>query len=418
MSCFHLLCGVVFILVFCTAIRGQSGNASVRDIASYLQQNQIEVRLENGRLNEAAAKWLRSAAAPAQFVFIGEEHDTREIPQISAAVWRELTPLGYRHAAIEAGQWLGGRLDRLARFGDQTALAQFMAAVLPRRHNISVPPSSLEDLAFYAALGRGTQFRQPLIWGLDHEFKAAPLLTRLLALAGRSHRARINTLLHQIAAAEAAAQYNLQPFKPQIERLIQTIPARAGTEAAQILDALRRRICGASKDQERGDVMKQLFLQNYRAAQRAGEPRPRVMLRFGAYHAKRGLMSEFGSSTLANFVAELAFAENTQMLNLIFINCALDSTGDWRAPKTYPRPCSPRECVWLAPFAAAAQFDGTLFDVRPLRNELGSESLIIPPELSEIIAGFDAVVVLKNSPPASFRYSRKQTIQPAQPTIH
>jgi hypothetical protein len=97
---------------------------------------------------------LREAASEAQFLFVGEEHDSHEIPVILAGLWPELTPLGYRHIASEARQWLGGRLDRYARFGDEHALEQFRRAALPRRPNISVPPSSDEDIQFYASVGR------------------------------------------------------------------------------------------------------------------------------------------------------------------------------------------------------------------------------------------------------------------------
>jgi hypothetical protein len=229
--------------------------ASTQDaeIAPYLQQHRYELMLTGERLDGPAARWLREEASKAQFFFIGEEHDTREIPLILTSLWPELTRLGYRHAAIEAGQWLGGRLDRFARFKDKKALAQFKTAALPRRPNVSVPPSSEEDIAFYEALGQAGQFRLPLVWGLDHEFRVAPLLARLLELTPNgAQRRQIESALTKVSEAERSGQYNMQPFKREIEVIAGSISARPGGEAAQIQDALRRRVFGNEFDQPRG----------------------------------------------------------------------------------------------------------------------------------------------------------------------
>jgi hypothetical protein len=395
---------LVVMLAFASVIRAQAQGA---EIGPDLQRHRYELRLAEGRLDGPAARWLREEASKVQFLFVGEEHDTREIPLILAALWPELVPLGYRHVAIEAGQWLGGRLDRYARFQGRRALARFKAAAFPRRPNVSVPPSSEEDLEFYARLGSAGQFDAPVIWGLDHEFKATPLLKRLGELApDSSRRQRVASLLARVEAAERVGKYNLQPFKSEINALIRAFRFRPGTEGEQLLDALRRRVFGEEYDQERGDVFRQLFLRNYRAAQRAGEARPRVLLRFGSYHAGRGLMPEFGTSTLANFVAEFAFTEGARMLNVMFIACAPDSpsklTDDWRARQSHPRHCSPRERAWLKPFSEAAGGEWTLFDVRALRERARRGELAVGWELREVITGFDAVILLKESAPARF----------------
>jgi hypothetical protein len=372
-------------------------------ITTHLRQRQIQLTIKDGRLNQAAADWFRSEAAAAQYLFIGEEHDTREIPLIAGGLWRELVPLGYRHVAIEAGQWLGGRLDRFARFADVQALAQFTAATWPRRPQISVPPIGEEDIVFYESLGRPSRLRTPtdtaLIWGLDHEFRVTPLLKRLVELTpDLQRRLRVEAILAKVRAAESAGAFNMQPFKTELTALARMFRPPSGTEVAQILDAIKRRTFGDKYDQERDDVFKELFLRNYRAAQRAGGARPRVMLRFGSYHGKRGLMSDFGNSTLANFVAEFAYLEGARMLNVIFISCAdaPQSPGDQR------RPCEPRENGWLKPFAEAANYRWTLFDVRGLRELLGKGELRVGCELYEILAGFDAVVLLKDSARAHF----------------
>lgn len=342
--------------VLSTAALAASATGQSQDLADHLRRARYDITLTDGRVEGAGATWLVAEASKAQFFFVGEEHDTREIPLVLAALWPKLMAAGYRHVAIEAGQWLGGRVDRFARSADRDALDQFRRAVFPRRPNVSVPPSSNEDIELYSAMARtassGSAQSSPLIWGLDHEFTIAPLLERLeLLTRDTPAHGRVATLHRDVAHAERQQSYNLRPFATDISRLVASISAPELSEQGQLLDALRRRVAVAGSDQERGDVFRQLFVRNYRAAQAGGEPTPRVMLRFGHYHAKRGLMFEYGTSTLANFVAEFARLEDSQLFNVMFIACSLTSRDDWRAPREHPRACSPRERAWLSAFA-------------------------------------------------------------------
>ena len=388
------------------ATREQMDEAQGRGIhetvAAYLERSALEVALNaDGGLEGPAAEWFRTEAAEAQFVFIGEEHDVREVPILVGALWRELVPLGYKHVAIEAGPWLGDRLDKFARFADQQALADFRGATLPRLPNNSVPPISEEDIAFYRRLGSvsGPHRRSaaPLIWGLDTEYRAAPLLKRLLELSPRLQAAQ--SLLEQVGAAERSGDYNTRAFRGAIEQVIQQARAEPETELRYILDALRWRIADPREHTSR-NLKKELFLRQYDAATEEGEPKPRVMFRLGAYHAARGLMHDFGSSTLANFVAELAIAERTRMLNVAIVNCQDTSPGD------FPRPCTWEQQRALRPFRSAAVADWTLFDLRGLRAPLRQarlnalQSYPAGWEYWNLVMSFDAVLLLGRSEPS------------------
>ncbi len=402
----QFLLGLLSFVAFCEAAAAQDGpEPGIHEaVAAYLEQSAFEVALSaEGELEGPAKEWFRAEAAEAQFVFIGEEHDVREVPILVGALWRELVPLGYEHVAIEAGPWLGDRLDKFARFSDQQALSHFQGATWPRLPNNSVPPISEEDVAFYEELGSvsGPHRRSaaPLIWGLDAEYRAAPLLRRLAELSPRSARRQaVQSLLEQVWAAERSGDYNTGAFRDAIEQVIQQTRARPKTELRYILDALRWRI-SALGEQTSDDFKKELFLRQYKAAKERGEPKPRVMFRLGAYHAARGLMHDFGASTLANFVAELAIAEQTRMLNLAMINCRDTSPGD------FPRPCSWEQQRALRPFRSAAVADWTLFDLRGLRAPLRQARLnalqSYPDgwEYWDLVMSFDAVILLDRSEP-------------------
>ena len=394
-------------VAFCQTAAAQDGpSRGIHEtVAAYLEQSALEVALSaEGGLEGPAAEWFRAEAAKARFVFVGEEHDVREVPILVGALWRELVPLGYKHVAIEAGPWLGDRLDRFARFADQQALAHFRGATLPRLPNNSVPPISEEDVAFYEMLGSVSgphrQSASPLIWGVDAEYRAAPLLKRLAELSpGLARLPTTQSLLEQVGAAERGGDYDTRAFRGAIERVIRQARADSETELHYLLDALRWRIA-APREHASRDLKKELFFRQYQAAKEEGEPKPRVMFRLGAYHAARGLMHDFGSSTLANFVAEFAIAEGTRMLNLAIINCQDTSPGD------FPRPCTWEQQKALRPFRAAAVADWTLFDLRGLRAPLRQARLNALQSYPagwaywNLVMSFDAVVLLDRSQPS------------------
>ena len=264
-------------VAFCEAAAAQDGpQPGIHEtVAAYLEQSAFEVALSaEGGLEGPAAEWFRAEASEAQFVFIGEEHDVREVPILVGALWRELVPLGYEHVAIEAGPWLGDRLDKFARFADQQALAHFQGATLPRLPNNSVPPISEEDVAFYEELGSVSgphrKSAAPLIWGLDAEYRAAPLLKRLAELSPRPARRRaVQSLLEQVGAAERNGDYNTRAFRDAIE---QVTDASRGDRAA-----LHTRCAALASRRARG------------THERRPQEGTTDSLMFGGYHAARGL---------------------------------------------------------------------------------------------------------------------------------
>ncbi len=391
----------LFLLVMITYSVG-SGQAIDSTLANYVRENQQEIRLVDGQLLGSGADWLRQEANKAQFFFVGEEHDMRAVPNLLSALWPDLLRVGYKHVALEAGQWLGNRLDTYARFRDLNALSQFQQAALPRRPNISIPPSSDEDIRFYNVLAkhRPAGQKSAFIWGLDYEFKTTPLLQRLAALTPsqpKLHR-QVNQVLNQVSTAEEAHQYSVQPFRNDILTILRSLDPRPGTEIQFIKDALLKRVGESTPAPDRSVIMKQLFLRAYRSAQRLGEPKPKVLLRFGSYHAKRGLMSDYGTSTLANFLGELAVSERTALLTLKIICCSPDERNSPGAP----RPCTPSERVWLKPMQAGASNPWTLVNLLPLRESVKQGKLQLGPELFEVITGYDAVLLVKPYEPSTF----------------
>ena len=128
-------------------------------------------------------------------------------------------------------------------------------------------------------------------------------------------------------------RYNTGAFRTEIQQVIRLFSAKRGTELDQLLYGLNLRIPDpAERDTRPAKV--DLFVRQYEAAKQKGEVHPRVMFRLGGYHAARGLMRDFGGSTLGNYLSQFALTEGTTMINLAIKNCRGTSPSD------FPRPCT------------------------------------------------------------------------------
>jgi hypothetical protein len=200
--------------------------------------------------------------------------------------------------------------------------------------------------------------------------------------------------LAKVRRAEAAGNYDTQAFRQPIERVVQLFRSPGGAEVDHVLYGLNARIRVAPT---RRPVNIDLFVRQYEAAKKSGESHPRIMFRFGGYHAARGLMRDFGGSTLANYLAELALTEQTSMLNLTIKNCR------GRSPSVFPRPCTWEEEIAVKPFRAAALGPMTLFDLRPLRASLrrarlnALQSYPAGREYWDLVMAYDALIVVTRS---------------------
>lgn len=220
--------------------------------------------------------WVQAEASRAQFVLLGEDQGLAEIETVTGALWRVLVPLGFRYLAIEEGPGLAALQDHYVRSGDSLALAAYRSAVLQ-----ASPPSSVEHIALLEQLRQATPPQKTsVVWGLDQERRAVPLLSRLVTLApNAAARTVANAALLQAQQREAAGHYLLDGYTDQINALRQAFSPRLSKETSWFLalmaqsnriydhnnaPAAERR--GYVANEEREDMIKDAFLESYRAA--------------------------------------------------------------------------------------------------------------------------------------------------------
>ena len=148
---------------------------------------------------------------------------------------------------------------------------------------------------------------------------------------------------------------------------------------------------------KREQFMKELFLVHYREAS-AQTPGPvRLIAVFGRNHMFRG-RDRRGISTLGNFIAEFAVAEGTSSFHLaIFAAGGEVNFGGVRdADEREGDPA-------FGQLAAAAKYNDTLFDLRPIRAALRQQRTdqLTPDEEALLYwaDGYDAILVYSKVTP-------------------
>jgi hypothetical protein len=145
-----------------------------------LREVRFDLRIEGGKLAGSAAPVLEKAISGAQYVLIGEDHMTREIPQFATAVCDAMAPQGLTAMAVEAGPQAAkmvasslGKTDRLSRMAALTDQYPDSVAFLNVREE--------NDLAEHCAEASHNPNFQ--LWGLDQELMGAGgwLLDQILA---------------------------------------------------------------------------------------------------------------------------------------------------------------------------------------------------------------------------------------------
>ena len=292
--------------------------ADQKRFADMMAQAVHPVSVTDGKLSGSGGDWLAALVRDADILKIGETHGTGTIAETAGAIVAALPddrPLVY---AQEIGPSAALKMEPMLR-GPEAALNAYMT---DPRAAISYPFLSLrEEVAFARqVLARAKPGTQAL-WGLDQEFvTAAPMLLDRLEGYARMPAQR---------AAVALARNTLSPLMA----LSETDPASFdaldaafanGPEAARRLLAdmrlsneiyrLQDSEVGRS-NREREDYMKRNLMTHWNAT---GNAKPRVVMKFGAYHMVAGL-SPTSTPALGSFVNALALMEDRKVVSVLII---------------------------------------------------------------------------------------------------
>ncbi|HNC44468.1 MAG TPA: hypothetical protein PLU80_09895 [Acidobacteriota bacterium] len=390
-------------------------------VSETLRASRHVLKLENGKLTGPGADLLIRDARDSQFVFLGEEHFIAEVPRFAQALWSELTPAGFEHLVIEVGPYTTPVLEAIVK---KPGYADQLKAI-EARSGLAIPFYTLrEEADFVAAVVQSSKSKIPVLWGLDQEnaFAVPDLLERVAALANDEPAKQVAKRVlseAQTANTKAITERNpgllaMMQMKPETFGELRTAlasksnaPALAlvnGIEASKAIYDLYFQGKGYESNLRREQYLKTNFIQAFREAQRQTGHSPKAMLKFGFNHAYRG-RNAVEVHGIGNFIAEKAAAEGKSSLHVMVIGGANTKNAAFDISQmAYGLGNNETmAATWFQPIASVIDADQwTLVDLRPLRPILASGKIKgLHRNLEKVIWGFDLVVVLSKSQPAT-----------------
>ncbi|MEZ5994464.1 MAG: hypothetical protein R3C25_01785 [Hyphomonadaceae bacterium] len=372
-----------------------------------IEHSRHVARLENGRLTGEGGDFLRALGAQSQFVLIGEEHGNAGIADFVSAYWSDLNAEGFGYAAVEVDPWVASSLERELRAGGVAGWASY----LERNGGATGAPffDWQAEALLAEAIVRSTPARGPRIWGLDQVFigAASPLLADI---AAHAHDREARALAAELAAASAGdLDWLGASDAQQLIDLRAHLSGRRDSAYAELVDAMiqsqriYRPFTGGGGEAllaniERENLMKQLFLARYRAAERADGRPPRVMFKFGAYHMYRGT-TPTGPLGLGGFVTDFATANGTNALAVaVWCGPGSEVASLQGPPESCTQPFN-EQAPFLAPFTDSEQI--TIFDLRVWKFRM-SRWRHLPSEMRQLLMSFDVLVIVPNAAASQF----------------
>lgn len=369
---------------------------------SLLISNRYIIERSDSGLSGTGIRFLLCETRDAQFVMIGENHNTKQIPKFTAALFALLNKHhGYQHLALEQDPIMMGLL------ADRQQRIDTLARAYPSGFTfITDEERAMVDQVRSISTATGP------VWGCDQSFGAAHAI-EVMRTVLRSHGTEVPALdsLYVIAQAkEKVRALDTYHFMSELGKRDQLLAIQASIPPAyrnalgwymdQLLlsDSIYTLIKHRSYYEGRRireEYMKHRFLEEYWKASEGGGL-PKVLLKFGNYHLYDGFNPGSQVASLGGLVKQLAFMNGQQAIainTLIYRN----DGSDWDYFKKDP---AVHYLQHFADHASVQQW--TLFDLRPLRSydyDGALEPWITPVERTNwehLIHGYDMLLLIGN----------------------
>ncbi|HEX6066055.1 MAG TPA: hypothetical protein VFZ04_17600, partial [Longimicrobiales bacterium] len=375
-------------LSFLIAAQAPAQNANPLD--SLIAANVSTFTLADGKISGAGADRILAAAAATHFVALGENHNTRAIPLLTTALFRELhAKYGFNYLALEEGPAIGRAVSDAVRRGQPGAAFQ-----LGLRYPNAFHMYTEDELRMIDDIAAISTAKQNPIWGLNQEYGMMHVLERLVQIAPNatakaiaeaqlarareyeSERFALNKFFMSEVAQPADYRALRDAYKPAPDSEAFELISQAELSNAIFAPyAVKPRAPFTqfyASGKSREDNMKRLFASNYKIAAREA-PAPKVLVKSGHVHLNRGIGRSNEVFTLGNFLNELAIFEGGESLHLY----VLLNWPDLRQS-------------FLAPFVPHIQANtNTVFDLRPLQAWAAHRQLPqLDPELRRALVGY------------------------------
>jgi erythromycin esterase-like protein len=353
------------------------------------------LRLADGKLRGDGGGWLAGRLAGADIVMVGETHGSGSIAQTVGTMVDALPtdrPLAY---VLEMSPT--GALTQEPMLRGRTAeLESYMSD--PRRAINFAFLNLREEADLARKVIARSNARSGALWGIDQEF--APSAPMLLDRLGGWATTRAQKTALAAARGKSGSLMALTNYGDDIYRPLAEAFARGPKEAQTLIADMRlsseiyrlQDSAANLSNRMREDYMKRNFLTHWRAA---GKKKPRLVLKFGAYHLTAGL-SPTSTPSLGSFVHALALMEGKTTFSVMVV-CGPDGEQiDFRGAISG---CREDYEATAGMFYRYLATDGpTLIDTAPLRLISGTlRRQGVSEDMRNYINSYDAIIVLKGA---------------------
>jgi hypothetical protein len=405
----HIQAGAGLVAMLVAAVAASDASAQQHRLDSLFMAHRQPLTFGATSMSGPGWETLLADAAEAQFVMVGESHNLREIPLFTARLFDALhARAGFNYLALENGPFVMEQLSAPGVRGNAQA-----SLALANRYVNALQMRNDQELEMMVSAGGASSARSAPLWGLDQEWGALHVFERLEELApGPEAKALLDPLMREAATLEthrpddthpryinqrltASALSDLRRVftgSQEAQRLLQDL-----VTSFEIYAVRTDRPSLYASNHRREQYMRSRFMEQYRGAITAGDTLPRVVLKFGQWHALRGVLNWGNVEPLGTFLAELARANGSKAL---FIWTGLvNEPGDvWTLHDT-PE---------YVPIAKAGTTDGWWFvDVRPIRSLVAAGQVAdMNDEMRKVIYGFDYALLIGSGKRATMQKVR------------
>ena len=392
-----------------------SGIAQQSPFVERLLKNRSTLTIQQGHFAGTGAQPLQELVGGAQFVMVGEDHATAQIPQFVGALCDVLAPQGFRAFAVESGQLVSAPLEQWAAQPDHVK----HAAEFEKKYPDSIAFFNLQeenDLITHcsSAFSANGKF---LLWGLDQEFMGASgyILTRVLETnPGKNATAALQDAVQKETQYRAKAVstgnpgdiYMLSASDEDVSRIRDLLKTEGNATAQSLWDQFlesreiyKLNMTGQGYDSNRRRAlwMKTTFLRDYEQTSSIEKKAPKVLFKFGDWHLYKG-MNPLRNNDLGNFVTELADGRGLKAVNIIILAVEGPHLRFAGSGKPYrvddSKMLDDPDYQFMKPMVENLSPEGwTIFDLRGMRKgfrSLGSVDI----STERLIFGYDLLVLI------------------------
>jgi len=386
-----------------------AGAAGAQEVPldSLLRAHAYAISIQDHRVGGEGLEFLLDATRNAQFVAIAEEHNVKELNQFAEALFSELNRVhGYQYLVLEQGGIVTSSLGSGEMRGNQGGIADFAG-----RYPYAATFATDEEFSLMAKVGAISSSTTSPIWGVDQEFGALHILDRLAELAPTPEaRQRIEELSvaareHELDRSGEFHYVSMIAVPKDFETLQALFASSQDDEALKLIQALQRTVqiyhylamaregsaTGFVNGRVREESMRTRFMERYRAAQEAGNPLPKALVKMGHWHIYPGFFRS-NVPTFGNFLSE--FARSNGRRTFVISTYVVDGPEDWRNTRSS-----------VADGAGEETF--TLVDFRPLRALAHQNNILgLSDGLKETIFRVDAALLIRGGSTGSYEFVR------------